>query len=52
MITMSEGGSLHHSMEGLLSDHQVALSVVCIVNLVPGLQLATNMLWHLQAQLL
>ena len=32
----------------LLSEHNVALSLVCIASLVIGFPLAVNLLWHLQ----
>ena len=37
-----------HAMMNFLSDHQTALSAVCIVSIVLGLPLMINMLWHLQ----
>ena len=36
------------ALEHLLSQHNVALSLVCIASLVIGLPLAVNLLWHLQ----
>ena len=37
-----------HSMNELLSDHQIPLSIVCIASIVLGLPLKINMFWHLK----
>ena len=39
---------LNHSMGVLLSDHNSALSAVCIGSLILGLLLMANALWHLR----
>ena len=37
-----------HAMKNFLSDHQIALSSICIVSIFLGFPLMINMLWHLQ----
>ena len=50
MVAEHEQGSelLNHSMGVLLSDHNSALSAVCIGSLILGLLLMANALWHLR----
>ena len=37
-----------HAMKNFLSDHQMALSSICIASIFLGFPLMINMLWHLQ----
>ena len=44
----SNDTKIGHSMEHHLTDHQVPLSLVCLISLLFGVPLAWNMLWHLR----
>ena len=44
----SETGQEQNSMGQIISDHQVALSLLSLSSLVLGVPLALNMLWHLR----
>ena len=44
----SNDSKVGHSMEHHLTDHQVPLSLVCLISLLFGVPLAWNMLWHLR----
>ena len=37
-----------HALMDFLSDHQIALSTICITSIVLGIPLNINLLWHLQ----
>ena len=46
---LTEHGTVQeHSMGQVMENHQIVLSVTCLVSLVLGFPLAINMLWHLQ----
>ena len=45
---VSETGQEQNSMGQIISDHQVALSLLSLSSLVLGVPLALNMMWHLR----